>query len=98
MHGSTARIHLHHHQIQVISAPTSADCRGFPYVKGCATMAWYEQKIKYNQKYNKENYARISLMIPPEVKAQIQTAAEKTGKSMTAYIMDAVKKEIENSP
>lgn len=61
-------------------------------------MAWYETKIKYNQKYNKEKYARISLMIPPEIKTEIQAAAEKAGKSMTAYIMDAVKKEMENSP
>lgn len=63
-------------------------------------MAWYEQKIKYNQKYNKENYARISLMIPPEVKTEIQAAAKEAGKSMTAYIMDAVKKEMdsESSP
>ena len=61
-------------------------------------MTWYEQKIKYNQKYNKENYARISLMIPPEIKTEIQAAAEKAGKSMTAYIMDAVKKEMEDSP
>ena len=61
-------------------------------------MTWYEQKIKYNQKYNKEKYARISLMIPPEIKTEIQAAAEKAGKSMTAYIMDAVKKEMENSP
>lgn len=63
-------------------------------------MTWHEQKIKYNQKYNKENYARISLMIPPEIKTEIQAAAEKAGKSMTAYIMDAVKKEMdsESSP
>lgn len=63
-------------------------------------MAWYEQKIKYNQKYNKENYARISLLIPPEVKTEIQAAAKEAGKSMTAYIMDAVKKEMdsESSP
>lgn len=61
-------------------------------------MTWHEQKIKYNQKYNKENYARISLMIPPEIKTEIQAAAEKAGKSMTAYIMDAVKKEMEDSP
>lgn len=61
-------------------------------------MAWYETKIKYNQKYNKEKYARISLMIPPEIKTEIQAAAEKAGKSMTAYIMDAVKKEMEDSP
>ena len=61
-------------------------------------VTWYEQKIKYNQKYNKEKYARISLMIPPEIKTEIQAAAEKAGKSMTAYIMDAVKKEMENSP
>ena len=59
-------------------------------------MAWYETKIKYNQRYNKENYARISLMIPPEVKTEIQAAAEKAGKSMTAYIMDAVKKEMDS--
>ena len=63
-------------------------------------MAWYETKIKYNAKYNKKNYSRISLMIPPEVKTEIQAAAEKAGKSMTAYIMDAVKKEMdsESSP
>lgn len=63
-------------------------------------MTWYEQKIKYNQKYNKEKYARISLMIPPEVKTEIQAAAKEAGKSMTAYIMDAVKKEMdsESSP
>ena len=59
-------------------------------------MAWYETKIKYNQKYNKEKYARISLLIPPEVKDRIQTAAEKAGKSMTAYIMGIVKKEMES--
>lgn len=63
-------------------------------------MAWYETKIKYNQKYNKEKYARISLLIPPEVKTEIQAAAKEAGKSMTAYIMDAVKKEMdsESSP
>lgn len=63
-------------------------------------MAWYETKIKYNAKYNKEKYARISLMIPPEVKTEIQTAAKEADKSMTAYIMDAVKKEMdsESSP
>lgn len=61
-------------------------------------MAWYETKIKYNAKYNKEKYARISLMVQPETKTEIQAAAEKAGKSMTAYIMDAVKKEMENSP
>lgn len=63
-------------------------------------MTWYEQKIKYNQKYNKEKYARISLLIPPEVKDRIQTAAKEADKSMTAYIMDAVKKEMdsESSP
>ena len=63
-------------------------------------MAWYETKIKYNVKYNKENYARISLMLPPQTKEQIQAAAKEAGKSMTAYIMDAVKKEMdsESSP
>lgn len=61
-------------------------------------MAWYETKIKYNQRYNKEKYARISLMVQPETKTEIQAAAERAGKSMTAYIMDAVKKEMESSP
>lgn len=61
-------------------------------------MTWYETKIKYNTKYNKEKYARISLMVQPETKTEIQAAAKKAGKSMTAYIMDAVKKEMENSP
>ena len=59
-------------------------------------MTWYEQKIKYNQRYNKEKYARISLLIPPEVKDRIQAAAKGAGKSMTTYIIDAVKKEMES--
>ena len=59
-------------------------------------MAYYENKLEYNKKYNKTKYTQISLLVPPATKESIQIAAKNAGKSMTRYIMDAVTERMES--
>ena len=53
-------------------------------------MGWVENKIKRTREYNRENYEQLKMQVPKGTKAIIKAAAEKEGKSMTAYIMEAV--------
>ena len=43
-------------------------------------------KIAYNSRYNKDNYANINLKGPPEVKARWELQAKSEGISLTALI------------
>ena len=43
-----------------------------------------------NKKYNEENYEQILMRVRKGEKAKIQAAAKAEGKSVTAYIMEAV--------
>lgn len=49
-----------------------------------------DKLIKYNNNFNKKNYDRISLMVPKGKKEIIQSAAQKSGKSVNAYINSAI--------
>ena len=53
-------------------------------------MGWVENKIARTREYNKENYEQLKMEVPKGTKAVIKAAAEKEGKSMTAFIMEAV--------
>ena len=53
-------------------------------------MGWVENKIARTREYNKANYEQLKMEVPKGIKAVIKAAAEKEGKSMTAYIMEAV--------
>jgi protein of unknown function (DUF1778) len=53
-------------------------------------LGWVENKIKRTREYNRENYEQLKMQVPKGTKAVIKAAAEKEGKSMTAYIMEAV--------
>lgn len=53
-------------------------------------MGWVENKIARTREYNKENYEQIKMQVPKGTKDVIKAAAEKQGKSMTAFIMEAV--------
>ncbi len=56
-----------------------------------------EARKRANRKWdeaNKDRYARISLMLPAEVKPQIKAAAEATGQSVNAWILDAIKQHL----
>lgn len=61
-------------------------------------MAYIDQKRKYNEKYNRENYEQIPIRVPKGTKEAIQKAAANVGKSLNAYIVGAIKKEMESSP
>ena len=53
-------------------------------------MGWVENKLARTREYNKANYEQLKMEVPKGTKAVIKAAAEKEGKSMTAYIMEAV--------
>lgn len=53
-------------------------------------MGWVENKIARTREYNKANYEQLKMEVPKGTKAVIKAAAEREGKSMTAYIMEAV--------
>ncbi|WP_276723281.1 DUF1778 domain-containing protein [Selenomonas noxia] len=53
-------------------------------------MGWVENKIKRTREYNREKYEQLKMQVPKGTKAVIKAAAERAGKSMTAFIMEAV--------
>ena len=55
-------------------------------------MEKFDQRA-YIRDYNKENYARVSLLIPPEVKADWQKKAKAEGLSLTAWLIKKTKLE-----
>ena len=55
-------------------------------------MEKFDQRA-YIRDYNKENYARVSLLIPPEVKAGWQAKAKAEGLSLTAWLIKKTKEE-----
>lgn len=56
-------------------------------------------KIKYNNKYNKENYARLSVQVSPEEKPIIENHWKNKGfKSFNSYVKDLIRRDMyENS-
>lgn len=48
-------------------------------------------QIKYIQEYNKEKYSRVSLLVPPEIKAGWQERAKAEGLSLTAWLIKKTK-------
>ncbi len=57
---------------------------------GGVILGWVENKIARTREYNKANYEQLKMEVPKGTKAVIKAAAEKEGKSMTAFIMEAV--------
>ena len=57
---------------------------------GGVILGWVENKIKRTREYNRENYEQLKMQGPKGTKEVIKAAAEKEGKSMTAFIMEAV--------
>ena len=53
------------------------------------------EQFKYQNNYNKEHYARLSVLIPPEDKEIIEKHWKKKGfKSFSAYANDLIRKDI----
>jgi uncharacterized protein (DUF1778 family) len=47
-------------------------------------------KNEYDKEYHKKNYDRINIVLKKGVREQIKAAAEKEGKSLNSFIVDAV--------
>ena len=47
-------------------------------------------KVEYNNQFNAMKYDRISFLVPKGEKEVIKAAAEQAGKSVNAYILEAV--------
>ena len=45
----------------------------------------------YIQEYNKQNYARVCLQVPPKIKEEWQSKAKAEGMSLTAWLISKTK-------
>lgn len=52
-------------------------------------------KVAYDNAFIKENYDRINFIVPKGEKEVIKVAAEQAGKSVNAYILEAVHEKME---
>lgn len=53
------------------------------------------EQIKYQNKYNKEHYARLSIQVPLEDRPMIDAYWKKRGyKSFNAYVNDLIRKDM----
>ncbi|MBO5305580.1 MAG: hypothetical protein J6B12_02340 [Clostridia bacterium] len=52
-------------------------------------------QIKYQNEFNKQKYDRISFLVPKGEKEAIKSAADREGKSVNSYILEAVHKQME---
>ena len=54
-----------------------------------------EKELSYIAQYQKENYDRITVMAPRGTKEDIKNAAALKGMKISAFVLDAVQKELE---
>lgn len=60
------------------------------------TMPYSKAQKKATMKWEKENYARVYLTVPKEMKQQIIETAKKQGyEHMRSFIIDAIKEKME---
>ena len=54
-------------------------------------------KVAYDNAFIKENYDRINFIVPKGEKEVIKAAAKRVGKSVNAYILDAIHEKMSQS-
>lgn len=54
-----------------------------------------EQRYNKQNEYNRKNYDRVSVMFPSGYREQVRDAAQAAGKSLNAYILEAVQEKME---
>ena len=52
-------------------------------------------RLKYNREYSKENYYRLNIVLPKDLRPIIDDAASRSGKSKNAFIKSAILEKIE---
>ena len=68
---------------------------GFGIIYGVIYMAITKAQQKATAKYIKNNYDEIKTRVPKGRKAEIQAHAEKQGKSLNAFVNEAIDEKIE---
>lgn len=55
-------------------------------------------EARYNRQneYNREKYDRFSLMLPSGYKEEVKRVAKKDGKSLNAFILEAIREKMKN--
>lgn len=53
-----------------------------------------EEQYKRQNEYNKKNYERVSLMFPAGKRDKVRAAASAEGKSLNAYILEAIEEKM----
>ena len=53
-----------------------------------------EEQYKRQNEYNKKNYERVSLMFPSGKREKVRVAASAEGKSLNAYILEAIEEKM----
>ena len=55
-------------------------------------------EARYNRQneYNRGKYDRVSLMLPNGYKEEVKSIAKKEGKSLNAFILEAIQEKIKN--
>ena len=64
-------------------------------LKGEFPMGDFDQ-IKYITEYNKQNYDTITFRVPKGTKSEWKSIIDRTGKSLNAFIVEAVEDKIES--
>lgn len=54
-----------------------------------------KKELSYIAQYQKDNYDRITVMAPKGTKEELRKAADLKGMKLSAFVLDAVKKELE---
>nr|DAG65118.1 MAG TPA: hypothetical protein [Bacteriophage sp.] len=54
-----------------------------------------EQRYNKQNEYNRKNYDRVSVMFPAGYREQVRDVAQAAGKSLNAYILEAVQEKME---
>ena len=54
-----------------------------------------DKELSYIAQYQKDNYERITVMAPKGTKDDIKKAASLKGMKISAFVLDAVQKELE---
>lgn len=49
-------------------------------------------KIKYNNQYNKEHYARLTFLVPKDEKQEIKDYCAARGVSINSFVVDLIRR------
>lgn len=55
-----------------------------------------EKRYNRQNDYNRKNYDRVSVMLPAGERDRVREIAKESGKSLNAFIVEAIQEKIEN--